>query len=197
MNFRLLGILGWICFYLLMIETGLEVRAYYRGFDTILFGNFRQHDSATIVPALASDIRVTSPTSLQGGELVVETPRLWIASSSHAEDSYLSADIIFPNILSSLLRKSGVPMSVINASRAGMEIEDNRLELETRGPTVKPNFVILYQMSSSITGLSKRLLSGANRKTSRREEKEADHRKKRSHWTGPLGSWSIARCSRN
>ena len=47
MNFRLLRILVWIGIYLLMIETGLEMRAYYRGFDTLLFGNFRRAESGT------------------------------------------------------------------------------------------------------------------------------------------------------
>ena len=56
MNFTLLRSLAWIGFYLLIIETGLEVRAYYRGVDTLLFGNFRRAESGTAMAEKASDL---------------------------------------------------------------------------------------------------------------------------------------------
>ena len=179
MNFRLLRIVVWIGIYLLIVETGLEIRGYYRGFDTLLFGSYRRAESRTTMSEPSSDVSMESHDSdTRLVESSAGTTRLWVASSSHAEDSYLSTDVIFPSILNGLFRRSGVRTSIINASHAGMEIEDNRMELEARGPTVKPHFVILYQMSTSITGLSKRLLSGASHKSTRREAIKVEQGKK-------------------
>jgi hypothetical protein len=160
MNLSLLRIVLWIGLYLAAIEIGLEIRAHYRGFDTLLFGNFQRVDQSMALTPVDSTkssvaLRADKNESKSGGVEV----RYWIASSSHAEDSYLSRDVIFPSVLEHLLRSTGVHATIINASHAGMEIDDNTSDLKSRGPQFKPDYAILYQMSSTITSLSKELLS--------------------------------------
>jgi len=181
MNFTLLRILVWIGVYLLVIETGLEVRAYYRGFDTLLFGNFRRAEFGTTTTEKASDL---NPVTLSSdGRL-----RLWIASSSHAEDSYLSRERIFPTVLEKLLRDAGIQATVINASHAGMDIEDNIADLTLRGPVLKPHYVMLYQMSTTIGSLSKELLSGKSRNAGTQSASKRDTLRKDTlmPWAGWL-----------
>ena len=153
-----------------MAEFALEVRGAVRGYDTILFGDHKRHDDPTgrqVGGAQAALTQVESaflPVPRQG-----ET-RYWIASSSHAEDSYLAREIVFPSVLERLLRDSGHEAVVINASRAGLDIPDNRRDLESRGGALQPNIVLLYQMSATINNLSKRLLSGADPRLRRVDE---------------------------
>lgn len=189
MNFTLLRILVWIGFYLLVIETGLEVRAYYRGFDTFLFGNFRRAESGTARTEKVSDLlAVPLGSDAQVAESPVRSLRLWIASSSHAEDSYLSRETIFPTVLERRLRDDGIQAMVINASHAGMDIEDNIADLKFRGPVFNPRYVILYQMSITIGSLSKQLLSGTNRSVGGQGivKKDASRKDKMMRWAGWL-----------
>jgi hypothetical protein len=168
MSLSLLRIIFWIGLYVSAIEIGLEVRAHYRGFDTLLLGSFQRvepetaaaegHPWSDSIGAGPDGKRVESESA---------SVRYWIASSSHAEDSYLSREVIFPSVLERLLRSTGIKATVINASHAGMDIEDNTNDLKSRGAQLKPDYVILYQMSSTITSLSKRLLSGSASKTPR------------------------------
>lgn len=158
MTFQLLKILWWSLLFLLMAEVGLEFRAYHRGFDTIAFGSYQRQGAEPNAPAVSPTIQ---PASLgdQLGEKNAGEIRYWIASSSHAEDSYLSRELIFPTRLEGLLRESGQLAVVVNASHAGMTIQANQTDLEARGNRIHPNIVILYQMSTEITELSKMLLS--------------------------------------
>ncbi|MBI4000231.1 MAG: hypothetical protein HY348_00405 [Nitrospira defluvii] len=158
MNLRLLRILLWAALYLVILEVALEVRAYHRGFDTILFDSFQRQEAVGKSVARAQETAL-STSFLGEGEKQPGEVRYWIASSSHAEDSYLSRDVIFPSRLESMLRQSGIQATVVNASHAGMDIPANRKDLESRGPRVKPDVVILYQMSIQIGEISKRLLS--------------------------------------
>ena len=176
MNFSLLRILVLSFAFLLLIESVLEVRAYYRGFDTIFFGNFQRQNSsaAETLPSLPKpEATLTSNTAAKRSEEI----RYWIASSSHAEDIYLSRDLIFPFRLEKLLQKPGLLVKVINASHAGMDIEANRADLESRGTAIKPDVVILYQMSTQITKLSKQLLSGKHPGSSKAKSEGQDSSK--------------------
>jgi hypothetical protein len=168
MTFSLLRIVLWIGLYIVVTEIGLEIRAHYRGFDTLLLGNFQQTEPGTAAAAgrLQSDTTDTG-SDLKQTDATSGSVRYWIASSSHAEDSYLSREVIFPSVLERLLRAGGIQATVINASHAGMEIDDNTSDVESRAPQVKPDYVILYQMSSTITSLSKQLLSGASERMPR------------------------------
>lgn len=167
MNFSLLRIVLWIGLYLCAIEVGLEIRAHYRGFDTLLLGGFQRAEPEAAIAARRPEteivgIRPEAKKTESPGQVLY-----WIASSSHAEDSYLSRDVIFPSVLERLLRSSGVRATVMNASHAGMDIEDNTNDLKSRGAQFKPDYVILYQMSSSIMSLSKQLLSPGGSRMSR------------------------------
>ncbi len=184
MNLSLLRIVLWIGLYLLVAEVGLEVRAHYRGFDTLLLGKFQRADSdqGRMAEGSKEDIVETNSDAKQrkstsGGV------RYWIASSSHAEDSYLSRDVTFPSVLERLLRKAGIPAEVINASHAGMEIDDNVKDIELHGSRVKPDYVILYQMSSTITSLSKQLLSATNARVLRGDKPASQKTSKPLDWT--------------
>jgi hypothetical protein len=159
MNFSLLRVLVWGLAYLLFLESALEIRAHSRGFDTIVFGTFQRQDISVPEHQPTPSHPHATLTSNLSDKKIGET-RYWIASSSHAEDSYLSREMIFPSRLERLLQKPGMPATVINASHAGMDIEANRAELASRGANAKPDVVILYQMSTQITKLSKQLLSG-------------------------------------
>jgi len=172
MNFSLLRVLLWGLAYLLLLEGVLEIRAHSRGFDTIALGTFqRQNVANTDTPLPATTTLAAIPSDAP--EKITGEMRYWIASSSHAEDSYLSRDLIFPSRLEALLKKSGSPTTVINASHAGMDIEANRADLESRGAREKPDVVILYQMSTQITKLSKQLLSGKQPRSSKKKESDS------------------------
>jgi len=162
---------------LVLLEFFLEVRAHSRGFDTIFFGSVQRQSSSTTEnprPPLKSGAAAASgATEKRTGET-----RYWIASSSHAEDIYLSREMIFPTRLEKLLQKPGVSVAVINASHAGMDIEANRSDLESQGAIVRPDVVILYQMSIQINKLSKQLLSRRQSGSSR--EKSLDISKLKS-----------------
>jgi hypothetical protein len=168
MKFSFLRIVIWIGLYLSVMEVGLEIRAHYRGFDTLLFGDFKRVELDTTAMTKHAMGSGVLNVNKEAASLPVET-RYWIASSSHAEDSYLSRDVTFPSVLERLLRDSGINAQIINASRAGMEIEDNTDDLLSRGPQFEPDYVILYQMSSTIMGLSKTVLSGSNSGARRRD----------------------------
>ena len=186
MSLSLLRIILWIGLYVSVIEIGLEVRAYYRGFDTLLLGSFQRAEPETAVaaghPGIASIEAGPDEKRAQSESAAI---RYWIASSSHAEDSYLSREVIFPSVLERLLRSSGIKATVINASHAGMDIEDNTNDLRSRGAQLKPDYVILYQMSSTITSLSKKLLSGSASKTPRdgKDRSNLQNGKKAVDWT--------------
>ncbi|GAB1723773.1 MAG: hypothetical protein GDA65_18275 [Nitrospira sp. CR1.1] len=159
MNFSLLRVLVLGLFYLVLIESALEIRAHFRGFDTIAFGTFQRQDISDTTASPSPQNPKATPASDAPDKKKGET-RYWIASSSHAEDIYLSRELVFPSRLETLLKTTGQPVTVINASHAGMDIEANRTELATRGVLAQPDVVILYQMSTQITKLSKQLLSG-------------------------------------
>jgi hypothetical protein len=160
----------------LFIESVLEVRAYIRGFDTIFFGKFQRQTSsaAGIPPSLP---KPAATLTLDTAEKRIGETRYWIASSSHAEDIYLSRDLIFPSRLEKLLEKHGRLVTVINASHAGMDIEANRADLESRGTAINPDVVILYQMSTQVTKLSKQLLSGKHLGSSKAKSEGQDRSK--------------------
>ncbi len=148
----------WCLACLVLLEGLAEFRAHSRGFATIIFGSFQREKVPTTElspPSKTNEVVVADTMKKKPGEM-----RYWIASSSHAEDIYLSREVIFPSRLEQLFHKPEIPVTVINASHAGMDIEANRADLESRGSDLKPDVVVLYQMSLQITKLSKQFLSG-------------------------------------
>lgn len=86
--------------------------------------------------------------------------RYWVASSSHAEDLYLPPSMTFPNILERLLKKEKGDATMLNASRAGIDIPQNVNDLKRWGEQWRPDYVILYQLSLTISSIAKRTLAG-------------------------------------
>jgi hypothetical protein len=182
MKVQMLKIVGWGLFYLFLLEVGLEVRAHWRGFDTILFGSFQRRDSEGAGAAMAKSEQGSMLSARRSTDKKPHEVRYWIASSSHAEDSYLARELVFPSRLETLLRESGLPATVINASHAGMDIAANRTDLETRGAQLKPDVAILYQMSLQISDLSKKLLGGRRSDLSRGRRAEGSSAKPDPNW---------------
>jgi hypothetical protein len=178
----MLKIIGWGLFYLFLLEAGLEVRAHWRGFDTILFGSFQRRDAEGAGAAMAKSEQGPMLSARRLTDKKPHEVRYWIASSSHAEDSYLARELVFPSRLETLLRESGLPATVINASHAGMDIVANRIDLETRGAQLKPDVAILYQMSLQISDLSKKLLGGRRSDLSWSRRAEGSSAKPQPNW---------------
>ena len=150
---------------LLLLELALEWRAHQRGFDTLLLGSGQtgQH---------ADDYPFRSPPV--AAEKSAGVTRLWIAGASHAEDSYLPVDAIFPTLTCHQMQQTGQRCDVINGSEAGTGIEGNLAVLAHYGPIYRPDIVLLYQGSIEIQDLSK--LSFAPVPTSSGEAPDAWHR---------------------
>lgn len=211
MTFRYLRIVGFIVLYVAIVEIALEVHAHLRGWNTLLLGT-NKSTSLTDNPHAAS----YGPTPefpfrsrIVASEKPPGTSRYWIASSSHAEDQYVSPAAVFPSVLESILQEHGVNATVLNAGVAGRDIRGNVEHLHSLAPKWKPDVVILYQMSLSITQLSKRLLGskGMYRKNGgetagsgtglspnwaqRMIESTTAYAKLKGHITGSLGTMRV------
>lgn len=93
-------------------------------------------------------------------EMKLENHRYWVASSSHAEDIYLPPSMTFPNVLERFLKEERMSAVVLNASRGGNDIPGNVEDLRQWGFQWRPDYVILYQLSATISSIAKRTLSG-------------------------------------
>ncbi|MEL6108804.1 MAG: hypothetical protein AAFU85_22580, partial [Planctomycetota bacterium] len=87
--------------------------------------------------------------------------RIWIASASHAHDSRVPANTIFPSQLGEKLESRGIANEILNASLPGNSLSDNEAELALRGPTWKPDVVLIYQMSTDLVGSTRDVPTGA------------------------------------
>lgn len=158
-----LKIFIWIAGFIVLVELGLEVRAYQRGWDTMVFGSQAAGQSVHAKETGMIEFGPTPTFPFRSRIIPMERKsgnhRYWVASSSHAEDIYLPPTMIFPSILERLLREGGVHAAVLNASRAGNDIPGNVDDLRRWGPQWKPDYVILYQMSLTIGSLAKHVFS--------------------------------------
>ncbi len=150
---RLVWPLLWAFAFLALIEVALEYRAAGRGFTTHLFG---QQAKAT-APVGESEDQVYGPSKAFPFRSRVVDPlkeqsiiRIWLASSSHAEDIRMDARDIFPAVLERELIQRGIDCQVLNASRAGMTLNQNATVLTSLAATWKPDIVIAYQMSNDL-----------------------------------------------
>lgn len=152
----------WIAVFVILLEVGLEVRANQRGWDTMVFGFSAPTQSVSQQQQGTSEFGPTPAFPFRSRIVPLEREsgnhRYWVASSSHAEDIYLSPSLIFPNILERFLKESKVNAVVLNASRAGLDIPGNVDDLKRRGAEWKPDYAILYQMSLSIGSIAKHVL---------------------------------------
>lgn len=154
----------WIACFLIVGELGLEVRAKQRGWESILFGF---PTSIQSVPAQGKGNIEFGPThTFPFRSRIIPKERkpgnhlYWVASSSHAEDVYLPPSMTFSNILERLLEEERGNAAVLNASRAGIDIPENVNDLKRWGEQWRPDYVILYQLSMSISSIAKRTLAG-------------------------------------
>ena len=148
---------------LLLVEVGLEFRAYYKGWNTILgkllnvapaseqgninqvhFGPTKDFPFRSVVVPFEKDPKFS---------------RLWIASSSYAQDNYLHPYQIFPNLLGAQLNQSDFPVQILNAAQEGQSIEGSVRVLKEIGKQWKPSYVLLYQMNLDINELSQQFCS--------------------------------------
>jgi hypothetical protein len=147
----------WAALFLLVIEVALEVRAIGRGYGGVLLhrgaGVSAPATSATPefgpTPEFPFRSRITTPADAQAAT------SLWLASSSYGEDIYVWAQELFATRLA-----DAIDQPVLNASHGGTTIASNQAELEERGPTYKPDIVLLYQMSNDIDLISERFAAG-------------------------------------
>jgi len=146
------GVLLAMLLVLVLLELALEWRARQRGFDTLLLGSSQIDQRTDDYPFRSPPVAADKPAGLT---------RLWIAGASHAQDSYLPIEAIFPTLTCNVLQQQGRACDVINGSEAGTGIEGNLAVLQQYGAIYRPDIVVLYQGSIEIQDLSKQSFAPA------------------------------------
>ncbi len=163
MQIRHLSVILWIACFLLVVELPLEVRAVRRGWEALLLGK-------DVGWATSGDARFGPSEDFPFRSLIVAAPgapapeaesardafRVWTASSSYGADLQLEPELVFPNLLGTLLSERGRETVTLNCSFDGSTIVQNTTDLRAFGPTWRPHAVVLYQMSNDIDQLSQR-----------------------------------------
>lgn len=137
------AILLWMLGFLVVIELALEWRAHQRGYDTLLFSKERASDATSTSPFRNPPI---------ASERTSDLPLIWLMGASHAEDSYMPVDTIFPNLI---CHQPELRCALINASSAGADIDENLSIFQQYASEWQPDYVLLYQGSIEIQLLSK------------------------------------------
>ena len=148
-----LAVCFWRAGFLLAGELALEARASRRGWDTLFLGGPEEpSEQGEYGPTAAFPFRspVVSPDEAAGAL------RVWTASSSYGADEQLEPEQVFPNLIASSLGAEGEVVT-LNASVDGHTIAHNLVDLLEHGPTWKPDYVVLYQMSNDINIISRGL----------------------------------------
>lgn len=159
MKLRDLRLIFWIAVLLGVLELGLEWRAYQKGWPTQIFGKLEEWapvGEPEFGPTSDFPFRSRIAPKLKPAG----TTRLWVASSSYAEDVQLAPDAIFPGLIESELNARGISVDMLNASRGGMDTRANLADLEELAADWKPDIAILYQASNDIDVLVLQLLAG-------------------------------------
>lgn len=152
-------------------ELVLEARAYNRGWNTLVFGMRAPTPSAgSGGPAAIAPQEGFGPTGdfpfrsrIAVRQKTEDVQRIWVASSSYGEDVFVPSERIFPNLIPGALARSGRPsVQVLNASKAGLTVDDNTRLIEAEGARWYVDLYVLYQMSNDIGQLSKYPTSRAN-----------------------------------
>jgi len=86
--------------------------------------------------------------------------RIWISSSSYAEDITQPAEVLFPNLLGQELLARGSQVEVLNASKRGYFIGSSVGDLQHMAPAWSPDVMLLYQMSNDIDLIAESLAVG-------------------------------------
>lgn len=165
MRLRDYAIFALIALTLAVIEIPLEFRAYARGYQTFLLGWKGIAPSAPPADGQRRNFGPTPefpfwsevvPQALEPGE-----PRYWIASASHAAETHIPLDFIFPVVLSDICKERGRPCQVLSASEPGFTIMRSAKEIETHAAQFPPKAVVLYQMANDVIELARLAFSGA------------------------------------
>jgi hypothetical protein len=167
---RGLGVLVWALAFLVMVEVLLELRAYSRGYDSILFARREPASADSPATAAAATDPEFGPTEsfpfrsrVVSVERPADTKRVWISSSSLSEALNLPPDRIFAEYLTQQLNESGLPSQTLNAGRSGMTLAASAARLRNEGPQWVPDYVIVYDMLNDINQLSNAYLAALSR----------------------------------
>lgn len=159
MSFHLLKPILWVLVFFCLTEVALEVRAYHRGYATLLFPDLGAQKVAAYDDSAAAQWGPTLQFRFRSAVITrdkkPDTIRIWIASASHAEDRRLPVPQLFPSVLAERLAVDGRPVEVINSARAGNSIETNRIDLLAEADTWQPDLAVLYQMAIDLMVLSR------------------------------------------
>ncbi len=161
LHLKLLKLPLLIVLILLVVESLLEYRHYRNGYITPIFGNpnvkteqlLKSGEPVLMGPTKDYPFRSSVLKQPSGNGL-----RIWIASASHAEHDRLPSDKIFPNMICQHLKLVNQDCEVINGSKAGLSIKGDIDLLNAYAPKLKPDYVLLYQMSMEIEGMQKKFL---------------------------------------
>lgn len=162
---RSFSIFGAIAFVLVLIELPLELRAYHRGYQTFLFG---WKGLTPTPPSADGRVRDFGPTKTFPfwSEVVPEAlaegeTRFWITSASHAAETHLPLDLIFPVVLSDLCRERGHRCQVLSASAPGFTTTQSAEQIELHAARFPAKAVVLYQMANDVVQLARLSFNGA------------------------------------
>lgn len=148
--------------FLIAVEVGLEIRAHRKGWETLLFG---EPKTMTTQPRTDDGQPLFGPTKEFPFRSVIvprqkdpRRPRIWIASSSYAQDNYIRPTDIFPYLIGVNLKEKGWDVQILNAAKEGQSIAANVRELRKSAKDWQPDYILLYQMNLDINELSKQFL---------------------------------------
>ena len=152
MSFKLLLPLAWTLTFGFLGELLLEYRAASRGYSTLFIPISESYQHTPTLDGTTKAKVEWGPTSdfpfrskILSKEDLQKNLCIWIASSSHGEDSRLPVQSIFPNLISTHLTDCDLDADVINASKAGFTVANNQEALQISSSRYSPDFVLLYQ----------------------------------------------------
>lgn len=159
MSFRTFRVFAWIAVWLLLAEVALELRAYSRGWPTVLFG-----DATPPAESSASEYGPTDrfpfrsriyPERAEDG-----TTRIWLGSSSYAEDVRQPPDRLFISLAETTLHAKEYDIEVFNSSRGGLTVIDNLRDLTGSHDRWGFDMAVLYQMTNDMDALTSFVFAG-------------------------------------
>lgn len=159
MSFRSFRILAWIAAWLVLLEVALEVRAHARGWDTLLFG-----DATPAAEDAETDFGPTDDFPFRSRVVPRDAPpgttRIWLGSSSYAEDVRQPPDRLFLALAEDTLRARGFDVQMLNSSRGGATSVDNLADLLVQADAWDVDVAVLYQMTNDIDALTRFVFEG-------------------------------------
>ena len=154
----LIMILSLVC----LIEVGLELRHFHKGYNTPIFG-VKERKEYKPEPVASGQLAYGPTEPFPFRSIIVDrdndyAERIWIASSSHAEGGSIPAPKIFPNLICGSIKY--LPQcEVINGSKVGMTVAQNLSLMREYAPIYKPKFAVLYQLGIIIAEHQRTLLN--------------------------------------